>query len=190
MLALFSGILIAWEYVGVQIGRSNLATLKTPVTDTPVTLSSPEVIPNVIISLILYFLVRLLIEWSISSKDLRRQAPAQLDLGLAVSLSLIAIGLFIIQTTTGIRLADMLTPYAFSGLVVGTTIMTYPGYVFYRDNIFYSRGVTEQNVYELINSFKEKRTSENDVSEAITTLIEKRKESYAPYKALVGDGCR
>ena len=70
--ALFSAILLAWEYVGIELG--NEATL--PVVDPPVTILNSEVIPLVILALVLYFGARLTIEW-FQSDPLRRGSPVR-----------------------------------------------------------------------------------------------------------------
>lgn len=90
-LIIVSGILLAWEYVGVRVDKT---TAEIPGTKTPVYLENPDVLPYVIFLLVLYFLVRLSVEWFQCDSARREQWPCQLDIFVALSLALAAIVLF------------------------------------------------------------------------------------------------
>ena len=118
-LVLFSGILVAWEYVGISIGDGSSVTATVPVGETPVTIRNPEVLPVVILTLILYFAYRLGVEWYQSDKKRRGLLVSRLDLAISGLMAGGAILLFIFQQTSAFRLADALTPLTFAGAVAG-----------------------------------------------------------------------
>ena len=75
MLALFSGILIAWEYAGIKIGTS-----KIPISETPVTFNNSEVFPVIILMLVFYFTFRVAVEWNQCDEERKDIFAAQADL--------------------------------------------------------------------------------------------------------------
>ena len=122
LLALFSGILIAWEYVGLRIGEQTggPVTTKLPITETVVTIKNAEVIPVVVVILTIYFGFRLAIEWLQCDAQARTTLASKTDLQVAYFLASAAVLLFVLQRTTELRLADLLTPVVAKGLIQAT----------------------------------------------------------------------
>jgi len=102
-LTFASGILLAWEYVGVEIGKSSA---ELPVAKTPVNLQNPEVLPQVICLIVLYFASRVGIEWCQCDPERRTKRASKLDLSIASLLAAMAISLYIFQTLYNIRVAS------------------------------------------------------------------------------------
>jgi hypothetical protein len=133
LFALFSGILLAWEYVGVRIARSapsnddagTDATLKLPVVDTPVQFESPEVIPTLILVLVLYFAFRFGIEWSRCPESERQKRASFLDAVVAYVIGGAATVLFMVQQATEFRLASVFTPMTAVGGVAGLMLLLF-----------------------------------------------------------------
>jgi hypothetical protein len=121
LLALFSGILIAWEYVGLRIGEQTggPVTAKLPITETVVTIQNAEVIPVVVMILTIYFGFRLAIEWFQCDAQARTTLASKTDLRIAYFLASAAVLLIVLQRTTDLRLADFLTPAVAAGLIIG-----------------------------------------------------------------------
>ena len=109
-LTLASGVLLAWEYVGVQVGDPNSSGCKQaaelPLGSMQVCLLNPEVLPQVILFIVAYFAVRLWIEWSQCDLWRRTQIPCLADYGGALFLAVIAVFLFLIQKFSGLRVAS------------------------------------------------------------------------------------
>lgn len=112
LFALFSGILIVWEYIGVEVAdkTTGAATAKVPVADTAVTLRNPEVIPLIIFILVLYFAFRFSVEWVRCPRNVRYQKVSIVDGVFAYLVGLSAIVLFGLQRISEFRLAESTTP--------------------------------------------------------------------------------
>lgn len=67
LYGLFSGLLLLWELVGVEIQE-------TPIENLKLRLMNPEAVPIILFFLVLYFAFRFAIEWSQCDR-LRRQIP-------------------------------------------------------------------------------------------------------------------
>ncbi|MEP6699436.1 MAG: hypothetical protein ABJB09_06865 [Verrucomicrobiota bacterium] len=99
---LTSAILMAWELVGIQLGG-------VPVEHVRLWLKSPEAALYMLIALILYFGVRLSIEWY--QNDIRRrELPAsRRDFVMSHTIAIAAVALYGFQTFAGLQLADIVT---------------------------------------------------------------------------------
>ena len=98
---LFSGLLIAWELIGIQVNAS-------PFSDFNVTLKSPEAAPYILITLVGYYAFRLTVEWYQCDSSRRVLKVSRIDFFIAHSLGLVAVGLYAVQRGFGLRLADQL----------------------------------------------------------------------------------
>ena len=98
---LFSGLLIAWELIGIQVNAS-------PFSDFNVTLKSPEAAPYILITLVGYYAFRLTVEWYQCDSSRRALKVSRIDFFIAHSLGFVAVGLYAIQRGFGLRLADQL----------------------------------------------------------------------------------
>ena len=98
---LFSGLLIAWELIGIQVNAS-------PFSDFNVTLKSPEAAPYILIALVGYYAFRLTVEWYQCDSSRRALKVSRIDFFIAHFLGFVAVGLYAIQRGLGLQLADQL----------------------------------------------------------------------------------
>ena len=124
MFALLSGILIAWEYIGINIGGDRVnnhqsVTGITPGIGLPVTIRNPEIIPTIIFILVLYFSFRFTIEWTHSPIKIRHHLTSLIDVVVAYLIGLAAVILFAVQRMTQVRLADFFGIQAAIGASIG-----------------------------------------------------------------------
>lgn len=103
-LTFASAVLLSWEFVGIDLGNS--ATL--PALDIPVTIRNPQVVPIVIFALVAYFLGRLLIEWNQNPIGRRLLRAPTIDVSLSISLSALAITIYLAQLISGLDVATYL----------------------------------------------------------------------------------
>ena len=95
----FSGLLIAWELIGVEINEA-------PFKDFDVLLKSPQAAPYVLIALVLYFAFRTTIEWKQSDQARRGLRASRVDFGVAHLLGVVAIALYGLQRLLEVQIAD------------------------------------------------------------------------------------
>jgi hypothetical protein len=131
LFALLSGILLAWEYVGIRVGQQNAGgngisgqppvapDAKLPIFDMPMTFEHPEVIPSVILILVMYFGIRYTIEWLASTGKERGRVAWIADRVIAYMIGVLAISVFALQRMSAFRLANIITPTALVALVIG-----------------------------------------------------------------------
>lgn len=142
-LALFSGILIAWEYVGIGVGgttrsgsgqpqgifgatarltEDEAVTAKLP-GDVSISIQHAEVIPVVVAVLVLYFGLRLMIEWHLCDDRRKAMLAAKADYYFTGVLAGSALLLFIIQQASAFRLAEVFTADAMTSVMVGSVMI-------------------------------------------------------------------
>jgi lipid-A-disaccharide synthase-like uncharacterized protein len=97
---LFSGLLMAWALVGVDLKEEPLTSVK-------LTLKSPQAAPYVLVALVVYFAARFTIEWFQSSVIRRDLLPSRIDFWMAHAIGIGAIGLFAIQKALQVQLANL-----------------------------------------------------------------------------------
>lgn len=113
-LALFSGLLIAWEYIGFGFqSKDGSAVTGKLFGDIEVTIRNPEVLPVVIVVLVLYFAFRLSIEWNQCPPGRKALPASNIDLYVSYTIAMMAIVLFAMQQAFGFRVAGLLTPDSF-----------------------------------------------------------------------------
>jgi hypothetical protein len=118
-LMLWSGVLFAWNLVGIDIaevakGEGNLAALAR-------SLKSPQAVPWVLIILVAYFLYRMSIEWLHSPEMRREMRASKADFTVSWLVALVAYCLHFGQEFAGVQVADWLTKKnVMSGLFFGT----------------------------------------------------------------------
>lgn len=95
-LILFSGILLGWVFVGIEVPQEPFPNVK-------IIIKSPRAIPWVLLSLIFYFLYRTIIEWHQSDK-LRRTYPiSKLDYTISILIPVMAILIYSISNLFNIE---------------------------------------------------------------------------------------
>lgn len=111
-LALFSGLLLGWEIIGVELaGR--------PLTSIQITLKSPQAAPYIFIALIAYFTFRLTVEWLLCAPGQRRAVPARADYYGAHGIAIAALLLYLLQRLLGVQIADSLSRAPIIALIAG-----------------------------------------------------------------------
>lgn len=118
-LGLFSGLLIVWELVGISIPEAPLENVK-------VTLRTPSAARIVLIALVVYFTVRLLIEWFQCNLHRRLSPVSRIDVFFALGISVTALGVTAVQELLDIQLVKTGLEFnlAFILLGAGLGLMT------------------------------------------------------------------
>ena len=116
LLILFSAILIAWEYVGIEIGSS----VKLPPVGTDINIHNPEIVPSLIFIMVLYFAFRYTVEWWLIPLNERLLVPLVVDRIVTYLVGLASIVVYVFQRTSEFRLAEHLSPEAV--MAVGITL--------------------------------------------------------------------
>lgn len=137
-LALFSGILIAWEYVGISVGDPEAGATGTLPGDVTVAIRNPEVVPVVIVLLVLFFAARLTIEWWQCDPHRRELLASRVDLFLTFGLAGFSVLIFLLQQVFSYRLADFLTEEAMGAFILAFFM------VFFAERILSVRRATGQ----------------------------------------------
>lgn len=108
-LTMCSAVLLFWEYVGVTISGSKEQTI-SPL-GIKVGLKNPEVVPSIIFLLTLYLFFRFYLEWSQVSPKRRDHMSARLDMLTTSLITLAAVGLYMFQILSDVRVADFVSTY-------------------------------------------------------------------------------
>lgn len=123
-LVLFSGILISWEYLKITLfpppvnGSNRVATGK--VLGVPFEIQHAEVIPIVIIILVLYFGIRLGIEWSQCDREQCDLPASQIDMLISYLLGTFSIVIFLFQRYLEVQLgSETIVTLAMAALLGG-----------------------------------------------------------------------
>jgi hypothetical protein len=88
---LFSGLLFAWELIGIEIKE-------TPIEKINITLKSPDAAPYALIVILCFYAFRFSIEWHQSDKTRRDLIQSKIDYFSSHFISIAAISLFLIQS--------------------------------------------------------------------------------------------
>lgn len=112
MCSLFSGLLVAWEIIGIELGE-------VPLSNFSVTLQSPDAAPVVLLALVGYFTIRLMIEWSQVHPQRKKVVAARIDLLLAFLLVGSAIGIYFFQIIYGEQIASLLSKFEMVVIMLG-----------------------------------------------------------------------
>jgi len=132
MLALFSGLLFAWAFIGIELP---LTAAKEGITlfGANVIIKSPQAVPFVLLSLIAYFTYRLVVEWNLVDEISRAERWCRIDFWIAAGLAGAAVLVYAVQWITNIQLADYVVPsqggsiIEFIGIVIFASAI--PGFV-------------------------------------------------------------
>lgn len=107
-LMLWSTILFIWELVGVNLDKAkdaggNIGPVVTA-------LKSPQAVPWVLLTLVLYFLFKCSVEWAQCHVERRKVRFARVDFYSAWLVALASIALYAVQAFSRIQLANAVTP--------------------------------------------------------------------------------
>jgi len=135
-LMLWSGILFAWELIGVDLEMA--ATAGGNVGTALKAIKSPQAIPWTILILVLYFLFRFSIEWRQASTSRRVLWPAKIDFFSSWTIAWLATSLYMGQRYAHFQVANnFVIDTVLTG--VGVPFLFYVGWLLE----FYSRRVIE-----------------------------------------------
>ena len=95
---MYSGILLAFELIGVRVKNEPFSNFK-------IELLSPEALPFVFITLILYYGTRYKIEWHQSSEERRLLKASRIDYWLSHGIAILTILVFGVQRLTKVQIA-------------------------------------------------------------------------------------
>jgi hypothetical protein len=101
-LALYSGLLFAWEFIGIDVPSDPFPNLS-------IHIKNPQAVPIVLIVLILYFGFRTMLEWYQSAPDRRKFKASKIDFKLTIRLPSIALITFVIQRLLEIEIFDYIS---------------------------------------------------------------------------------
>ena len=102
-LMLFSGLLIAWELIGIELSpKLNIDSLNLDIT-----IKSPQAAPAVLIILILYFSLRTAIEWHQSPLNRRKENASKADIIFSSLIPLLSLSIFAFQSLSKVQIADI-----------------------------------------------------------------------------------
>jgi len=139
-LALYSGILLAWELIGLTIPNK-------PLTNSNIEIKSPEAFPFVLLVMISYFVYRTLIGWYLSSPQVRKLYISRFDLNSSFLIAFISVFIYIYQTISKEQLfnIDLSTGVSIILIIIVIFISFFqliPIYVFVVD-ILYHQGLKD-----------------------------------------------
>lgn len=112
-LVIASGILLAWEFVGIEVrGKEDSAgDTSASLFGIKVDILNPEVIPTVVMVVTLYLVFRLVSEWAIERWIFKQNRPLKLDFFVSIFIATLSVLLFLYQFVTDRILADIVIGY-------------------------------------------------------------------------------
>ncbi len=118
----FSGLLLGWEFIGIQFLEAGVSSLKFGI-------KNPEAIPYVILILVIYFSYRLTNEWTILDKSSKASKSVKIDFLVSHLLGLLSIIIFVYQQLSGIQvfqiIQENLLLIFIIGMAFGAGLMAY-----------------------------------------------------------------
>lgn len=116
-LVLWSAILFAWEFIGIDFDK--IKKVQGAIGAFADSLKSPQAVPLILLILVVYFFYRCIIEWLQCDHKRRLEKASQIDFVVSKGIGIIAICLFLIQTLFNINVAEGSFTHGFkSGLIV------------------------------------------------------------------------
>ena len=126
-LMLFSGLLIAWELIGIELSpKFNIDPLNLDIT-----IKSPQAAPAVLIILIIYFSIRTAIEWHQSHPERRKEKASVADIFLTATVVIASLIIITIQFLLKIQIADIFDASSMMAFIFSIFIGYLVYYLFY-----------------------------------------------------------
>lgn len=127
MLVFFSALLLAWEYARIRPNpdpETGFAKPNLPVLGDSFVVEAPEVIPNILLLVVAYFVYRYLVEWFQSDASRRTGRASRADLWVTLAIAFSGIGVFVLQRRVRdlAMLSEWLTAVVLSRVVVATSL--------------------------------------------------------------------
>lgn len=125
MLAFFSALLLSWEYVRVRprVDSEGVSSPDLPVIGDSFVIEAPQVIPNVMVLLVIYFSYRYAVEWFQSSEVRRKSVASRIDAGVSMLLATAAVVVFVAQRSGfSFQLSGLLTPSRLTGFIMALVV--------------------------------------------------------------------
>ncbi len=98
-LVIFSGLLLAYELIGFEIGEK-------PITSFDVSVKSPNAVPIILIAVMIYYWIRYYIEWKQSDEKRRELSISQFDFLIHNVIPSISTLILLAQYLTGTQLVS------------------------------------------------------------------------------------
>jgi len=103
-LMLFSGLLLAWELIGIELSQKlNIESLNLDIT-----IKSPQAAPAVLIILVIYFSIRIAIEWHQSPSERRKEKASVADIVLTTTVVVASLSISTFQFLLKIQIVDII----------------------------------------------------------------------------------
>jgi hypothetical protein len=115
-LMLWSAILFIWEFVGIDLEQAK--TAEGYVGAIVKSLKSPQAVPWVLLALVVYFVMKCVLEWGQCQMERRKVPLARTDFFLALTFAASAVLLYFVQALRGIQVADIIQRSAAARAVV------------------------------------------------------------------------
>lgn len=114
--------MLIWEYVGVSLGQGTKV-----VGDIGISLKNEDAVPNIIFLLVLYFFIRMIIEWSQCDSKTRNNVFSLTDAALSSFVALTSIIIYVAQLFfSNIKIPDFLDIKNLIMVIVGVSINALP----------------------------------------------------------------
>lgn len=110
-LVLFSAVLLFWDVVGIQLSAIPGTGLEPT--------KNPEAIPWLVALVVLYFGGRLWVEWLQCDPERRSVRACRIDHFASYGIAVFALGVFVFQQVTTLRVAELLSEATWVGTLVG-----------------------------------------------------------------------
>jgi hypothetical protein len=109
---LWSGILFAWELIGVKV--ENLAESGGNVGPLFKAIESPQAVPWVLLIMVAYFFYRTVVEWHQSDPWRRKYRVSKIDFSVSLGAGIAAFFLYFLQRVLEIQIADRIATFPIS----------------------------------------------------------------------------
>jgi uncharacterized membrane protein YidH (DUF202 family) len=110
ILVLISSLLFGFSLAGLKLTQDKSQPLVIDISkysDSKLSFSNPELLPYFLVIITFYLVYRLTIEWYQSSESMRKHLANRIDVFVSISIGLLAILSFLVQSLTKIMLADI-----------------------------------------------------------------------------------
>lgn len=96
---LAAAVLLAWELIGIDLGEAPIESLN-------ISLKSPQAAPYVLVTLVVYFAIRLSVEWFQADPQRRQRRASRFDFALAHVIGVSSLTLYAVQAILRVQVAD------------------------------------------------------------------------------------
>jgi len=128
-LMLFSGLLLAWELIGIELSQKlNIESLNLDIT-----IKSPQAAPAVLIILVIYFSIRIAIEWHQSPSERRKEKASVADIILTTTVVVASLSISALQFLLKIQIVDIIDGISIMA-IISSFLTPLSGYILFINN--------------------------------------------------------